>query len=614
MDQFHGSKRRKVMKSDKFYYVSLLELLPLLIRNKSVFDEVTAPHFSAKPKLLKDFCDGSAFCEHPLFSADHTALQIIAYYDEVEITNALGSYVRTHKLGALFFSLGNIRPHLRSTLKSIFVLAIGKAEDIKAYGMDSFLSPFVDDLNSLYLDGIQVDIDSQKYTFHGALIAFLADNLAAHSVGGFKESFSWAKRICRNCMSTVESIQITYSEDDCELRTAADHERQCLRFWNDDDPREVSKEYGINRRSILENVPGFSVATGIPQDIMHDLFEGVVHTELKLFLVHCIDSRLFSIGLLNDRISRHDFIRSNPSPIESASKFRQSASQMMALITELPIIIGDKIPPSDKNWFSLLLLIKICKIALAPVCSRDLIPYLRLLIEEKLSSFKLLYPDVNITPKMHYMLHYPTQILRYGPLLRAWCMRHESKLSFVKQASIRGNFKNVCKTAINKHQRWLCYQLQYDDNFISPNIELGPIKLESTLGNEPEHIREQIVQMIPDVSITARVYRPKWLQINSTILKADVFVLLKYDDMSPSFGKVREVLTFDDCTAKTVILSVQTYASDYYDSHYDSFVVRPTGKIMYTSFTALDHHQTLSVRNSYDASDNKLYISLPCTY
>lgn len=157
---------------------------------------------------------------------------------------------------------------------------------------------------------------------------------------------------------------------------------------------------------------------------------------------------------------------------------------MMTLITELPILVGDKIPYDDKNWKSMLLLIRICKIALAPTCSWDIIPYLRLLIEEKLSSFKLLYPDVNITPKMYYML---SQLLQYGPLLRSWCMRHELKLSFVKQCLIRGNFKNVCKTALNKHQRWLYYQLQHDTNLISPAIELGPVKSESILVNEPEH-------------------------------------------------------------------------------------------------------------------------------
>lgn len=97
---------------------------------------------------------------------------------------------------------------------------------------------------------------------------------------------------------------------------------------------------------------------------MHDLFEGVVNTELKLFLAYCIDSKLFSVEFLNNRLTRYDFPCNSPSPVESLSKVRQSASQMMTLTSELPIIIGDKIPHDDKRWRSLLLLIKICKIAL----------------------------------------------------------------------------------------------------------------------------------------------------------------------------------------------------------------------------------------------------------
>ena len=39
--------------------------------------------------------------------------------------------------------------------------------------------------------------------------------------------------------------------------------------------------YGINRRSVLEDVPGFSVVTSLPHDIMHDLFEGIAKKELN---------------------------------------------------------------------------------------------------------------------------------------------------------------------------------------------------------------------------------------------------------------------------------------------------------------------------------------------
>ena len=61
------------------------------------------------------------------------------------------------------------------------LLVIGKYDYIN--GIDAFLSPFVE-LKSLYLDGIRVN----ECVIRGALLAFLADNLAAHAVAGFKES------------------------------------------------------------------------------------------------------------------------------------------------------------------------------------------------------------------------------------------------------------------------------------------------------------------------------------------------------------------------------------------------------------------------------------------
>ena len=48
---------------------------------------------------IEDFCDGEMFRNHPLFSRDPTALQLFLYYDEVELTNPLGSKTGKHKLG-----------------------------------------------------------------------------------------------------------------------------------------------------------------------------------------------------------------------------------------------------------------------------------------------------------------------------------------------------------------------------------------------------------------------------------------------------------------------------------------------------------------------------------
>ena len=49
-------------------------------------------------EFLYDFCDGQVYKEHPLFSVDDHALQLIIYTDEVETANPLGSYRGFHKL------------------------------------------------------------------------------------------------------------------------------------------------------------------------------------------------------------------------------------------------------------------------------------------------------------------------------------------------------------------------------------------------------------------------------------------------------------------------------------------------------------------------------------
>ena len=51
--------------------------------------------------VMEDFCDGKIYKDHPLFSQDKSALQIMLYYDEVELCNPLGSRVKVHKLGML---------------------------------------------------------------------------------------------------------------------------------------------------------------------------------------------------------------------------------------------------------------------------------------------------------------------------------------------------------------------------------------------------------------------------------------------------------------------------------------------------------------------------------
>lgn len=130
------------------------------------------------------------------------------------------------------------------------------------------------------------------------------------------------------------------------------------------------------------------------------------------------------------------------------------ASQMLTLIRNLPFIIGALVTQGDDHWTCFLLLRKIVDILMSTVLPDSTSATLRLLIADHHSMFVALYGKEKYIPKMHFMLHYPHQILNVGPMVRTWTMRHEAKLNFFKKASRLANFKNVAQSVVSRHQRW----------------------------------------------------------------------------------------------------------------------------------------------------------------
>ena len=84
---------------------------------------------------------------------------------------------------------------------------------------------------------------------------------------------------------------------------------------------------------------------------------------------------------------------------------------MWNLAVYLPLMIG---PESDKEWECFLLLLDVLQICVSSIFSVDLVDYLKVLIEMYLSLFHECYPHKNIIPKQHYMIHFPSQILKWA--------------------------------------------------------------------------------------------------------------------------------------------------------------------------------------------------------
>lgn len=87
--------------------------------------------------FLTDFSNGTFFSEHPLFSNDARAIQLLLYYDDVNVCNPLTK--KPHKM-CLFYS--NLIPLYRSKLKSIKLFSVlTKLTKYKEIAMEKLLEP-----------------------------------------------------------------------------------------------------------------------------------------------------------------------------------------------------------------------------------------------------------------------------------------------------------------------------------------------------------------------------------------------------------------------------------------------------------------------------------------
>uniref|UniRef100_A0A3P8P8F6 Uncharacterized protein n=1 Tax=Astatotilapia calliptera TaxID=8154 RepID=A0A3P8P8F6_ASTCA len=94
----------------------------------------------------------------------------------------------------------------------------------------------------------------------------------------------------------------------------------------------------------------------------------------------------------------------------------------------------------------------------APKIHHDQIAYLKIITEEYVHSRHTIFPNHPLKPKHHYLLHYSDLFLHFGPLIRLWTLRFESKHSYFKECARKlHNFVHLCKTLAERHQLLQAY-------------------------------------------------------------------------------------------------------------------------------------------------------------
>lgn len=248
---------------------------------------------------LNGYEDGQLFASDSYFQQHPDALRLCLYNDDIEVANPLGSRAGVHKITLFYVTVQNFTS---SSLKSIHLVLVCYASDLKEYGYNSVLKPFVEDVKLLD-KGILVSKGDHRQLLRARLIQLIGDNLAANQTLGMVSSFS-AAYYCRFCMMDSASAKHATFQDHRLLRNCRLHQQHVNMLKESAD---AYKTTGVKCATILDDIPYFSAIEATVPDIMHDILEGVGKRELKAVISALIQSKIISLQQLNDRIASFKF-------------------------------------------------------------------------------------------------------------------------------------------------------------------------------------------------------------------------------------------------------------------------------------------------------------------
>jgi hypothetical protein len=230
------------------------EMIPLLIEN--IQNQAAITH--SDPDLMFSFRDGVKGQ-----TLNKQSLLIQLYVDGVGVTNPIGPKT------LVYFTLEDVPDTFRSTLQCINLAAICNTKYLNTdEKIRKFYEPIVMDLNGLQSTGLVINTFNSQLLFTFTTLA--ADNLAAHEVAGFQQTFS-SGYFCRRCLVTYENRVIPLTDIHFIQRTHLQHQRYLQLLENNPQTKSM---FGVVGPSPLNDLQNFDPTNSFPQDVMHDFFEG----------------------------------------------------------------------------------------------------------------------------------------------------------------------------------------------------------------------------------------------------------------------------------------------------------------------------------------------------
>ncbi|XP_049329573.1 uncharacterized protein LOC125801118 isoform X1 [Astyanax mexicanus] len=209
-------------------YVPIIHMLQKLLNKNDILDKAMSEGLNF-PQEYRSYGDGLCFKENALLTKGEFTIALGLYIDDFEVANPLGTSKLKHKMCAVYWVIANMPAKYRSTLSSIQLALLCNTSTVKQCGYAKVLQPLIYDLKLLEQDGIY--LEQLGASVKGTVLYVAADNLGAHSLAGFLESFTTDK-FCRFCLASRRDIQ--------QLEMAVQHTLTMRVIVSDGDIRKMT--------------------------------------------------------------------------------------------------------------------------------------------------------------------------------------------------------------------------------------------------------------------------------------------------------------------------------------------------------------------------------------
>lgn len=424
--------------------------------------------FSGPSAVISHYFQGSTWkAIRTYFSHESVIIPIGIYTDGMQFNNSLGKHTDSTDMFYYFYPglndpLNRFNVHLASVIRSKF---------IKEYKNAKSLASLVKELYSLFMDGIDFEIEGKIVNIKFVLGLIIGDNLALNAILdyiiGFRGNF-----YCRICKVSRLDAEKLCEELISELRNRFNYEDDV----NINDPSLT----GVVNNSMFNILPYFHCTLNLSLDLMHDFFEGIFQYVICHSILYFIEKKFFTLAELNEIINNFSYgsddIKYIPNILTKKNledcNLKMTAREAWQFLYLLPLYIGNKIDCNDEVWILLKTLLQIIELLLGSSFDEISLGELNSLIKKHNALYIKYFGSLK--PKMHLITHLVTSIKAMGPPRHYMSLRMEMMHIYFKvYAHCTPNRKNISKSFCIK------YSLYFANLLLN-----GPQKLDIECGKE----------------------------------------------------------------------------------------------------------------------------------